>query len=199
MHTTPAMSPLGLARPRHRLVAYSRSHPMLGSCAQVLVLNLILATASWVAIPMGPVPVTLQTLAVMVMAHMCGPKLTTAALAAYLTEGAWGMPVFALGQAGLHCLIGPTGGYLMGFVGGAWATAYAARGLGRGFGATVLSMLAGHAVVLAAGALWLSGFVGVAQAFAVGVTPFLGDAVIKLVVGALFVTGLTGMRTPRAL
>lgn len=157
---------------------------------RVLSASLLLAASAWVAIPVGPVPVTMQTLAVVLLAAVGGRRLAVSATLAYLLEGALGLPVFAKGAMGLPCLVGPTGGYLLGFVGGAFVTGMLRDRLGRGVVGTGLSMLAGHAVILASGAAWLSGFVGVRHAIALGVAPFMLDTFVKVVVGVLLATGV---------
>lgn len=83
----------------------------------------LLAASAWVAIPVGAVPVTLQVFVVVLAALLLPPLTAFGALAAYLLLGAAGVPVFSGGTAGLGVLFGPTGGYLTGFLVGAWAGA----------------------------------------------------------------------------
>ncbi len=116
--------------------------------AMVLAGTVLIALAAQVSIPMWPVPMTLQGLAILVVGLSMGPRLGAATLAAYLAQGAAGLPVFANGASGLAYMAGPTGGFLLGFV----AMAYIA---GLGARAGLAGMLA--ASVGAAAALYLPG------------------------------------------
>jgi biotin transport system substrate-specific component len=140
--------------------------------AQAFGLGLIIAAAAHIAVPFWPVPMTLQTLAVMTIATLVGPRLGVAAMLAYLLEGAVGLPVFASG-VGMAVLVGPTAGYLLGMVVAA-ALVGSAHGRVRQAGAIVAASL----TIYALGAAWLAQFVGIDRAFALGVLPFVaGDAV----------------------
>ncbi|HET9019493.1 MAG TPA: biotin transporter BioY [Acetobacteraceae bacterium] len=144
-------------------------------------LSLLLALSARVSVPFWPVPMTLQTLAVLTIAGLAGPRIATAAMLAYLAEGAMGLPVFAGTPAhglGLAYLAGPTGGYLVGMLAAAAVVGVLARrAAGRPL-ALVGAMTLGSVLVYAAGAAWLAAYVGVGRALALGVVPFLaGDAV----------------------
>lgn len=130
-------------------------------------------------LPFSPVPVTLQTLFVLLSALVLGGKLGALSQLLYVAAGALGLPVFAGGRGGAGALLGPTGGYLFGFVAGAYAAGLLAERLGRGRRGLLLSAAAGTCVIYAFGALWLSSVAGLGLwgALAVGVLPFLpGDA-----------------------
>ena len=132
-----------------------------------LALSGVLALAAHISIPFWPVPATMQVLAVLAIAGLAGRRLGVAAFAAYLVEGACGLPVFARG-GGLAYFAGPTTGYLLGqFAAMALVALLVARGR------VMLGMLAGVAVIYACGVPWLSAFVGWDQAVALGLTPFL--------------------------
>jgi biotin transport system substrate-specific component len=104
---------------------------------------------------------------------------------AYLVEGACGLPVFAGGAFGLPALIGPTGGYLMGFVIAAWVTGYLAEHKwDRNYLLSMLAMLIGHVVVFAAGLAWLNLYVPGNQVIALGLAPFVVGTLIKVVAAA---------------
>jgi biotin transport system substrate-specific component len=89
------------------------------SRARALVLPALLAAllsaSAWVALPVGPVPVTLQTFIVAVVVLVCTPVQAAVAIGVYLLLGAVGVPVFSGAQGGVAALVGPTGGYLVGF------------------------------------------------------------------------------------
>lgn len=181
-----AAASLNAARP----VAETQMFAARATLARPLALSLVLAASAWVAIPIGPVPVTLQTLAVVVLANLYGRRSAVAATLAYLTQGALGLPVFAQGAAGVACLVGPTGGYLLAFVAAAYLSGTLADTWGRGIWATALSMLAGHVVILAFGAAWLAQYVGYTNAVRFGIAPFVLDTLIKTIAGVLLATGL---------
>jgi biotin transport system substrate-specific component len=163
--------------------------------------SLFIALAAQVSVPMIPVPMTLQTLAILMVGFAFGSRLGAATLVAYLAEGAAGLPVFANGMNGV-ALAGPTAGFLVGFVFMAWAAGWAAeRGFARGFVGAALSGIVISALLYVPGLAWpmaLAGGFGIEAGWAgqgAGfywthfVSPFLiGDAV-KAVIAALLVTG----------
>jgi biotin transport system substrate-specific component len=148
---------------------------------------LLIALATRVQVPMWPVPMTLQTLAVLLVAMTCGARLAVGAVLAYLAQGAMGLPVFAAG-GGLAPLVGPTAGYLWGFVLVAWVVgSLADRGLARGFAGAFGLALLGSALVYVVGASWLAGLIGAQAAWTAGVLPFLAGDLVKSALAALLV------------
>lgn len=147
-----------------------------------------LAVLAQIEIPFWPVPQTMQTFGVMVIGMTYGWRLAGATIALYLVEGAVGLPVFA-GGASAAALVGPTAGYLFGFVlGGMVMGALAERGWDRNVVLAVAAMLVGDAIVFILGWGWLAYFIGDAgKALELGVLPFLvGDAAkIALVAAGL--------------
>jgi biotin transport system substrate-specific component len=169
-----------LARPRAFSALRDEILLVLGGSA-------LMAASAWVAIPLpfSPVPVTAQTFAVLLVGSALGPRRGAAAALAYLAEGSWGLPVFAGGAAGLHVLAGPTGGYLAGFVLGAYLCgALAERGFDRNPVTTVTSMALGNVGILLPGLLWLSRFVGPDHALRLGLYPFLPGDLVKIALAA---------------
>ena len=159
----------------------------------VVAFSLFNAIAAQVAIPIGPVPITMQTFAVTLTGALLGSRLGAAALIAYLIEGAAGLPFFAGGTGGLGVLLGPTGGYLVSFPAAAYITgAFAEHGWDRRFLAAIAAMAIGSVVILLGGWAWLT--VGMKAtplgAFKVGVAPFLiGDVIKILLAAAVLPTG----------
>ena len=167
----------------------------------VLAGSAFIAVAAQISVPMLPVPMTLQTLAILMVGFAYGARLGALTLLAYLAEGAMGLPVFANGMNGL-AFAGPTAGFLLGFVAMAWAAGFAAeRGLARGVVGTAVSALLISAALYIPGLAWpalIAGGFGleggwVAQDAGFYMTwfvlPFLlGDAV-KAVIAALLVAG----------
>ncbi len=167
--------------------------PVLAQGLVVLLASGVLALSSYAEIPMVPVPMTLQTLAVPVIGAVFGWRLGTLAVVAWLAEAALGLPVLAAGRAGLSVFLGPTAGYLAAFPLAALLTGWlAARGWnGRAPALGFAAMLLSNALCLALGAMWLSGFVGVEKAVALGVTPFLIGGLVKSMMGAAILWSLT--------
>jgi biotin transport system substrate-specific component len=159
----------------------------------------ILAASAWLSVPFYPVPLTMQTLAVLLIGGALGPALGVSAVVGYLAIGALGAPVFHGGLGGVLVLGGPTGGYLMGFLPAVLVMGWAARLAGRG-GAGIpayrrllvlsLGAVAASAAIYALGLPWLALFTGLdlERAAAVGLVPFLlGDALKAAVaVGAVY-------------
>ena len=154
----------------------------------ILTGSLFVAAMAQVRIPLPftPVPLTGQTFAVLLVGAGLGSRRGAASLLLYLLQGIIGLPVFAGGASGLAVLLGPTGGYLVGFVVAAYLIGLlAARGLDRRIPSAFLAFLAGEAVIYLFGVAWLSVFLGFQRAIMAGFLPFLiGDA-LKLVAAAL--------------
>ena len=151
----------------------------------IVIGSLLLATSAQIKIPLYPVPVTGQTLVVLLIGMVYGARLGGATIAAYLLQGAIGLPVFAGGAFGITTLLGPTGGYLGGFLIAAVVMGFLAeRGFGRGIVSTIIAMMIGNAIIYAAGASWLASFIGAEKAITAGVLPFLYGDVLKLAVAA---------------
>ena len=146
-----------------------------------------LSLPSWRSgwLPFSPVPITGQTLAVLLAGALLGSRRGAMSMLAYLAQGIVGLPVFAQGASGITYLAGPTGGYLIGFVAAAYITGWLAeRGWDRHVGTTALAMLAGNLAIYAVGLSWLSLYVG-RQAIALGLLPYAAGDVLKLALAAL--------------
>lgn len=161
---------------------------VLWRIAVVVAGSAVIAAAAQVAVPLpySPVPVTGQTFAVLLVAGTLGARLGAASVALYVIEGLIGLPVFAGGASGAARLVGPTGGYLVGFVAAAVVVgALVERGFGRRVWMCAVAMLAGEVVIYAFGLAWLARFplpVGLLEA---GLVPFLVGDAYKLVAAAL--------------
>ena len=149
--------------------------------------TLLLALSAKVQVPFWPVPMTMQTFVVLLLGIAYGPRLGVITGALYLVEGALGLPVFAKG-AGVAYLMGPTGGYLFGFV-----LAMGVCGLlaDRGWSRTAVRMLAvmliGEILIFAPGVLWLGVAIGMEKAVTFGLTPFIAAEVFKIALAAVTV------------
>jgi biotin transport system substrate-specific component len=177
----------------------SLAQPLVLRAALVLAGMGVLTVGAWVSVPFYPVPLTMQTLAVLLVGGLLGPTLGVSAVAGYLAVGLMGAPVFHNGLGGLALLAGPTGGYLVGFLPAAFLMGLAVRwarsttragatgapltAVGRWALVREWTVLAGGAVVAgiaiyALGVPWLALFTGgsLRHAVAVGAVPFiLGD------------------------
>jgi biotin transport system substrate-specific component len=153
----------------------------------------LLTLSAKVNLPLPYVPMTLQTLAVLMIGAAYGRYLGAATVLAYLAEGAMGLPVFAGPVGGLAPLMGPTGGYLAGFVVAAFVTGWLSeRGWDRSVPLLFVAMGLGHIIILASGFGWLAfGLkLGVEKAWLVGIVPFLAASLIKNALGSLLVPAL---------
>jgi biotin transport system substrate-specific component len=159
----------------------------------------LVAIAAQVSVPMLPVPMTLQTLAVLAVGAAYGARLGAITLALYAVEGAAGLPVFANFQAGLFLPTGEiiaTGGYIIGFIVAAGLVGYLVE---KGWGSSILklcaAMLLGAAIVYVPGLIWLVGWLivmkgmdatlAIVVAFSSGMLPFILGDVIKAILAAL--------------
>lgn len=160
--------------------------------ARAIVLMVLGSAALWLSaklqVPWYPVPLTMQTLAVLVLGVAYGARLGAATVLFYLAEGAAGLPVFAGGWSeggGFHHLYGPTGGYLVGFVVAAGVCGWLAeRGWDRSVVRAALAMVFGNLIIYALGLLWLGSQLGAAAAIEYGLLPFLTGDALKIALGA---------------
>jgi biotin transport system substrate-specific component len=140
------------------------------------------AAGAYIAIPIGPVPIVLQNLFIMLAGLLLGARWGLISVGVYLLAGAVGMPVFAGGAGGIGKFVGPTGGYLFGFAAAAYLIGVLSeRGRGRVV-VDVVAMVIGTLVIYAFGVAWLKVVTGmsVSKAVAVGMLPFLIGDVLKI-------------------
>jgi biotin transport system substrate-specific component len=170
---------------------------LLRAFAIALLGSALLTVSAKIQVPFYPVPMTLQTAAVFLLGFALGWRMAALTVALYLLQGAMGLPVFAGTPAkgiGLAYMMGPTGGYLVGFLLAAAITGWAAETV-RGTIPTAAAVLAATLAIYACGAAWLASFVGFDAALTAGVLPFLlGDALKLLLVVALVEVGLGSLR-----
>lgn len=160
-------------------------HEGLGRSATLMVAgSLALALSAKIQVPFWPVPMTMQSLVVLLIGIAYGSRLGAAAVLAYLAEGFIGLPVFAGSSAGAAYMAGPTGGYLLGFVLGAACVGWLAeRGWDRSLGGVSAAMALGHVLLFIPGVIWLAVLLGWTKAIAFGVTPFIAATVVKTALG----------------
>lgn len=137
------------------------------------------AVGAYIAIPVGPVPIVLQNLVVLLTGLLLGGRWGLAAVGVYLLAGAVGLPVFSGGTGGPGRLVGPTGGYLIGYLPSVFVVGLISEKTGGRPLFDVLAMVVGTIILYACGVTWLKLITGMTwtKTLAVGMLPFLiGDA-----------------------
>ncbi len=171
--------------------------------AIVISASLLIGVSSQFAInlPFSPIPITGQTLAVLLIGLLLGKNRGAAAVGLYLIQGAAGLPVFAGGKSGFITLFGPTGGYLIGFIAAAYIVGilvelrYDKSLVYIGF-----SMFVGSLIIYIFGLFWLVQFVGESSALQMGLFPFLVGDFVKILIGVVVLGGsrkISSMISPR--
>jgi len=181
--------------PATKLAAWQRTAGI------VLVGSAFVAVCAHIALPLvfTPVPLTLQPFAVLVLGLLLGPRLAAATLAAYLAEGALGLPVFAPSatiMGGMAHLFGPTGGYLLAYPAAAALISFLWRRSKRGFAAAALSAAAGDLFFLVCGGAWLAVLTHASLQSTLGfaVWPFLPGDALKVAAAAGIAVGFQRLR-----
>ena len=157
------------------------------SVSLAVAFSLLTALAAQVVIPIGPVPITGSTFAVLLTGALLGSRLGAMSLIIYLVEGAVGLPFFYGGHGGLAHIFGPTGGYLVAFPAAAFITgAFAENGWDKRFVTAAAAMAVGSALILLAGWTWFAVLMNtnLLAAFKVSVAPHLIGDVIKILLAA---------------
>jgi biotin transport system substrate-specific component len=146
------------------------------------------AAGAWIAVPLPYVPITLQTLFTMLSGAVLGPYFGALAMVVYVLLGLIGLPVYAQGQSGLGALVGPAGGYLIGFIVGAVVIGILVRMKEKpGFLWLCMAMAIGELVVFFFGVAQLSLVAGMSldKAILVGLLPFVPGDILKIAIAAL--------------
>ena len=158
------------------------------------------AVCAHISLPLffTPVPLSLAPFAVLVLGLMLSPRMAAATFAAYLAEGAAGLPVFSPSpaSAGLAHLFGPTGGYLLAYPLAAALISFLYRRTGRGYVPAFAAAAIGDLLILTCGALWLAAIthIAVLQATALAVLPFLAGDALKIATAAAVASGAARLR-----
>lgn len=165
---------------------------LTGRIVLVVAASALVAVCAHVSLPLPftPVPLTLQTFAVILVGMVLGPVAGFSAMTLYLAEGAMGMPVFSPhGIGGMAQLLGPTGGYLFAYPLAAAAAGWivrAMRNVGSRFTCAVVAGIVADVVIFAFAACWLARLLhlGVPAAWTLAVAPFLLGEAIKITAAA---------------
>jgi biotin transport system substrate-specific component len=143
----------------------------------------LMAAGAAIAIPIGPVPIVLQNLFVLLAGLLLGGKWGAASVGIYLLAGALGLPVFSGGTGGIGRFAGPTGGYLIGFLPAVYIVGKTVEKLGTRSMILVLAMIMGTCMIYVPGVIWLKTLTGMSwiKALTVGCIPFLPGDALKIV------------------
>jgi biotin transport system substrate-specific component len=153
----------------------------------VIGFSLLTALAAQVVIPIGAIPITAQTFAVLLTGALLGSRLGAITMIVYLLEGASGLPFFSGGTTGVLHLMGPTGGYLIAFPAAAFVTgAFAEHEWDRRFLTAAASMAIGSLIIMFAGWLWFSLLMRTSPALTIfdTVLKFVPGDIIKICLAA---------------
>lgn len=158
----------------------------------VLIGSLVLTLSAKTMLPIGPIPITLQTFAVLMLGVVMGPRLGLLAVSAYIAQGVCGLPVFYDMLAGPVKFFGPTGGYLIGMFPAVWIAGCAAeRGKDRSFWTALPYLAVAHQTIFLFGVAWLAVLSGDwMQGFLLGYMPFFGVDILKFVAASALAAGL---------
>lgn len=163
-------------------ILFTKKNSLLNKSALVIIGSIILAIASQISIPIEPVPITLQTATVLFIGMIYGWYLGGCTVVLYLLEGAIGLPVFAGFSSGLPILLGPTGGYLFGFIPAAIAVGFfAEKGWAKNGFRVFLTGVIGLLIIFSCGLIVLANFLGMQNAILYGLKPFLFIDIVKLI------------------
>ena len=143
----------------------------------------LIAAGAFLAIPVGPVPIVLQNMFVLLAGIILGPRWGLACVGIYLLIGACGLPVFANGKAGIGHLFGPTGGYLLGYLPAVFITGLIAKKWNNKMITDIFAMIAGSLIVYAAGVPWLKIVTGMTwgKTLTLGMYPFIIGDILKII------------------
>ncbi len=155
----------------------------------ILISSLLIGISSKInfVLPFTPVPVTMQTFSVLFLSMVLGKEKAFTTILIYIFEGVAGLPVFAKG-GGVQYLLGPTGGYVIGFLFGGYVVGWLSElGFDKKFFLTVIAMTIGNLIIYFFGVLWLSVslHIGVYKAILLGMVPFIYGDFIKIFFASL--------------
>lgn len=152
----------------------------------------LMAAGAFIQVPIGPVPIVLTNLFVLLSGLLLGARWGAAAAALYVLVGALGLPVFSGGRGGLAHLIGPTGGYLFGFIFSAWVTGLISARFSRSLSGNAIAVFLGVLTVYSLGVPWLKWVTLMtwAKAWTVGMLPFLPGDLIKAITAVIIYRSL---------
>ena len=141
-----------------------------------------------ILVPFSPVPITGQTFGILFLGAILGSRLGVLSVIAYISEGLIGLPVFAGGTAGFLYLLGPTGGYLIGFIPAVYLVGYLAeKGWTNKFTTTFITMIICTVIIFIFGISWLAVTAGFKTALSIGLYPYLPGAAVKIILATVII------------
>jgi biotin transporter BioY len=156
----------------------------------VLSFSVLTGISSKLMIEIGPVPITMQTLAVLLSVALLGKKKAVASQITYILGGLLGLPWFSRG-GGMAYILNPSFGYILGFVLAAYSIGTLfERGWGKNIGSFFLVMLIGNCLIYVPGLLWLGNFVGFSKLLEIGLYPFILGDILKILLASSVSKGL---------
>lgn len=166
----------------------SHKNTLINPLFFIILGTLILSLAAQLSVPFKPVPLTLQSTTAILIGMVYGSRKGSGVILSYLIAGILGFPVFAELSSGLPVLLGPTGGYLIGFLPAAWIGGFLAeKGFAENKMKSFLACCVAAIILFSCGVLQLSQFIGLKEAFALGVTPFIFSESVKLLLIACLI------------
>lgn len=155
---------------------------------KLLLAVFLVAVSAQITVNVGPIPVSGQSLAVLLVGFFLGPFWGASAIVLYLFLGGIGLPLFADGASGFRTLIGGSGGFLWGFILGAYGVgALGEKGWGGTFLQSLLLMFIGTVIIVTCGLIQLSILFDFPRALEYGLYPFIWGAIIKIIIGAVLI------------
>ncbi len=153
-----------------------------GHLSKAFVGSFLIAAAAQLCVVQHPVPMTMQVGCVLFLSLTCSPRIAMGAVAFYILEALLGLPVLAGFTGGTAAVFGPRGGYIFGFLALAWVCS-SVSGEHPSLARKILAGVAGVAALFLLGVSWLSGFVGMADAFKLGFLPFMAKIPLDIAFG----------------
>jgi biotin transport system substrate-specific component len=152
----------------------------------------LMAVGAYLSIPVGPVPIVLQNMFVLLAGLLLGSRWGAASVAVYLLAGAVGLPVFAGGLGGVGRLVGPTGGYLLGYLPAVWVAGFISEKTQGRIVGDVVAMACASTVVYACGVSWLKVLTAMtwSKTLVVGLYPFIVGDMLKIAAAAVIARAL---------
>ncbi|MGH7890198.1 MAG: biotin transporter BioY [Thermodesulfobacteriota bacterium] len=168
---------------RQAALPFTKQSSWMRTLVMAICGSFLIALFAPVAIPLPftPVPIGLQAQVCLFLGVVFGSRIGALSVFAFILQGAMGLPVFAMGHAGIGILLGPRGGYLIGYLIAAWVAGYLVERSGsKSLRQATLAMAVGNLVIYVCGLSQLSLFVGIEKVFLLGMFPFLIGDLFKL-------------------
>ena len=168
------------------------ANPIPLSIAKVIIGAIAIFASAQIAIPIKPVPITLHTVMISIIAFTYTPRLGFITVLTYIMAGILGLPMFSKFSGGLHYFMGATFGYLIGMLIATPIMSILSIKLSSKFFGVFLSCLAGHVIIYLFGMSWLTTIIGVKQALYSGVIVYIPTGMAKILIFSYLYSYLKG-------